>query len=494
MMQQYVIKITDGVTRMPQWRMREPVRFCLNRGEQLAIVGPNGGGKSLLVDMILGRHPLIMHDVAYDFGEAASGLVSDNMRYMAFRDVYGGDNDRTYYLQQRWNQQEIDENTPTVGTVLAGCGLSDNPSDGDAWHKQLLDMLGLSSMLDKYIILLSSGELRKLKLAEALMHRPKVLVIDNPFIGLDADTRTQLRNILQVLSQRGDIQLILVISKDDDLPPFITHVVEVKDKIVGRKEILNDYLAERRGKHSVGLDADLADAVRQLNALSGNVVPEDIVEMNHVTIAYGNRTILRALDWRVRKGEHWALSGKNGAGKSTLLSLVCADNPQSYACDIALFGRKRGTGESIWDIKKRIGYVSPELHRAYRKDVSVIRVMAGGLSTTTAISTHADESDLEACRFWLRIFGVSRYEDTSFMHLSDGEQRLVLLARAFVRHPDLLILDEPLHGLDMENRQRVKDIIDVYCEDGDKTLIMVTHYQDDLPRCIDHRLTLVRQS
>ena len=112
---------------------------------------------------------------------------------------------------------------------------------------------------------------------------------------------------------------------------------------------------------------DLQQRIIDLPSDGNNYDSEEVVKLNKVSIRYGDRTILKELDWTVRRGEKWALSGENGAGKSTLLSLVCADNPQSYACDISLFGRKRGTGESIWEIKKHIGYVSPEMHRAYLK-------------------------------------------------------------------------------------------------------------------------------
>jgi molybdate transport system ATP-binding protein len=193
------------------------------------------------------------------------------------------------------------------------------------------------------------------------------------------------------------------------------------------------------------------------------------------------------------KGEHWALSGQNGSGKSTLLSLVCADNPQSYACDISLFGHKRGSGESIWDIKKHIGYVSPEMHRSYKQNIPAIEIVASGLKDTIGLYTRPKEDEKEQCRKWMRIFGIGELAERRFMEMSSGEQRLVLLASAFVKEPDLLILDEPLHGLDLCNRNMVKAIVDRYMyEDPDRTLIYVTHYENELPYCIDNSLYLER--
>ncbi|MGL5273663.1 MAG: ABC transporter ATP-binding protein, partial [Phocaeicola sp.] len=204
------------------------------------------------------------------------------------------------------------------------------------------------------------------------------------------------------------------------------------------------------------------------------------------------RTILKELDWVINRGEKWALSGENGAGKSTLLSLICADNPQSYACNISLFGRKRGTGESIWQIKQHIGYVSPEMHRSYMKNVPTIDVVASGLHDSIGLYKRVDEGRKDICRFWLSIFGIASYENTPFLQLSSGEQRLVLLARAFVKDPSLLILDEPLHGLDTYNRRLVKSVIEAFCKRNDKTIIMVTHYKEEIPGVINGSLHLKR--
>ena len=204
------------------------------------------------------------------------------------------------------------------------------------------------------------------------------------------------------------------------------------------------------------------------------------------------RSILKDLTWTVNQGERWALSGQNGSGKSTLLSLVCADNPQRYACDISLFGHKRGFGNSIWDIKKHIGYVSPEMHRSYRQDIPAIRIVASGLQDTIGLYTQPKETEYAVCRQWMDIFGIGHLAERTFLKMSSGEQRLVLLARAFVKDPDLLILDEPLHGLDNYNRRLVKDIIETFCQRPGKTLIIVTHYQEELPAVIDHAITLQR--
>lgn len=492
---QKIIDIQQGVVRMPAWRMAKPVDFTLCDGEHMAIVGGNAAGKSMLVDILIGAHPLLLKDPQYDFSPKKSRLASDNIKYITFRDSYGGDSDRNYYLQQRWNQHDIDESTPTAGKLLEDSFLAtgeDNP-ERRALQSHLYDIFSLNGLLDKYIIYLSSGELRKFQLVRTLMSDPRVLIMDNPFIGLDIETRQQLRELLLNISRERALQIVLVLSKDTDIPDFITHVVEVKDMEVLPKVTLVDYISSRSSGNGTGAYR-LTDEVRQmilsLPAHDNDYNTSEVVRMDDVSIRYGERTILKSLDWVVRNGEFWALSGQNGAGKSTLLSLVCADNPQAYACNITLFDHKRGSGETIWQIKKHIGYVSPEMHRAYNRDMPAIRIVASGLKDSVGLYVKPTESDYEQCRVWMRIFGIEDLAERTFLKLSSGEQRMVLLARAFVKDPELLILDEPLHGLDAERGEMVRQIISVFCQRRNKTLIMVTHYEEELPDCITNKIWL----
>lgn len=480
---QDIIKIENGVTRHPMYRMKEPVNMTLAAGEHIAIVGRNASGKSMLVDIVTGRWPLLMNEVKYDFSPFVSRMAYENIKYIAFRDSYG-DADGNYYYQQRWNSQDLEE-TPLVRDLL--------PQVPDSELKRTLYALfGVNEMLDKHIILLSSGELRKFQLTKTLLGNPRVLIMDNPFIGLDAKTRDQLHALLAELTRVTSLQVILVLSKSDDIPSFITHVIPVEDRVCGAKITLAGYLATRPPLPMRMLSAEKEDRILNLPYHDGLYHTEHVVDLNKVSIRYGERTILKELDWTVKCGEKWALSGDNGSGKSTLLSLVCADNPQSYACDISLFGRKRGTGESIWEIKKHIGYVSPEMHRAYLKNLPAIDIVASGLHDSVGLYKRPHPEQMAACEWWMDIFGIADLKDRNFLQLSSGEQRLVLLARAFVKDPELLILDEPLHGLDLYNRRLVKDVIEAFCRRKDKTLIMVTHYQEELPACITHSLYLQR--
>jgi molybdate transport system ATP-binding protein len=407
-------------------------------------------------------------------------MASDRVRYLAFSDAYGPATDRAYYLQLRWNQHDIDEETPTVGSLLNRAYLlaGEDTTERRSLRNHLYKLFGMQPLLDKYVILLSSGELRKFQLIKTLLCNPTTLILDNPFIGLDAEARGQLSELLRMLARKRGLQLYLLISRSGDLPDFADEIIRTDDD------------QDRVG----GADAlQVSSLLASLSARYDDYPSPVVIDMHKVSIRYGERTILRELDWKVLRGERWALSGTNGSGKSTLLSLVCADNPQSYASDITLFGHQRGSGESIWEIKRHIGYVSPEMHRSYLRPIPAILVVASGLKDTVGLYVRPTEVERQQCRWWMRLFGIERLADRPFTQLSSGEQRLVLVTRAFVKNPQLLILDEPLHGLDDFNRELVRTVIEAYCRQPDKTLIMVTHYEEELPSCIDRRLNLIPQ-
>ena len=441
------------------------------------IVGPNGSGKTQWVEQLRRQ------------------LASDRVRYLAFSDAYGPATDKAYYLQLRWNQHDIDPETPTVGELLEKRKQESKawnaPKEAEAadaeWLERLYDLFGMRVLLDKYVILLSSGELRKFQLIKALLSHPTTLILDNPFIGLDAETRDQLNALFPLLARQQGISLYLLLSKESEMPDYAD-------------EIINTESFNEATNHNFQFSARPKDACKARilrSATSGDALlaknSQLVIDMKDVNIRYGERTILRDLDWQVREGERWALLGENGSGKSTLLSLICADNPQSYACDITLFGQQRGTGESIWEIKKRIGYVSPEMHRSYLRSIPALLVVASGLKDTVGLYVRPTEAERQQCLWWMRLFDVEALADRPFTQLSSGEQRLVLVVRAFVKDPELLILDEPLHGLDDHNRFLVRQQIEAFCARRSKTLIMVTHYEEELPQCITHRLYLKRQ-
>ena len=483
-----VVNIRNVVTRLPELRFEEPLNWIIEEGQQWGVIGPNGAGKTLIADVMQRKFALKEGEVAFGY----EGNVGTLVKSIAFKDIYSLADCRNSYYQQRWHSTETDE-VPTIEDILK------EDAGSEDYHK-VLSLFGIEELLPKKLIFLSSGELRKFLIVRTLLKHPRVLILDNPFIGLDAPSRGVLVEMLQQITKLKCVQVVLLLSNPDDIPEMITHVLPVKQRkclpVYSREEFLKqtDLIADLfpfEGKEDSVRSGAFSLPVGEQKEPSAHLVT---FRMEHVSIKYGNRTILKDLDWEVRNGEKWALFGPNGAGKSTLLSLIYADNPQSYANTLYLFDRKRGSGESIWDIKKRIGYVSPEMHLFYMENVPVLNIVSSGFFDSIGLFRKCSERQQQVALAWMRVFGIEELKDRSFLTLSSGEQRLALLARAFVKDPDLIILDEPLHGLDVSNKKKVAAIIEQFCSRPGKTLIYVTHYLHELPACVDKRFELVKHA
>ena len=482
-----IIKIENGIVRQDQYKFQEPINITICEGEPIAILGGNGVGKSILIDILTGKIALSSRPPLYDFGTSASQRVCDNIKVVTFCDVYG-DASSGYYYQQRWNrgvEAEVEE--PKVKDLL-----EKNCSQSDEFTQSLYKDLGIQDFMEKNLCMLSSGEYRRFQLVKSLLERPQVLILDNPFIGLDQPARAQIISFLQKINECCKTLLILVTPQKKDIPDFVRKVICI-DRMSVKGDLGKDGCnsVSKDPNSSVGED-ELKRKILERGYIPTSSLSKEIVCCKDINIKYGNRTILKDFNWTVLQGEKWALCGMNGSGKSTLLSLVYADNPQAYACNISLFGNKRGTGESIWEIKKHIGYVSPEMFRSYRKNIRTIEIVASGLHDTIGLYRKMTEDDAEKCLWWMVLFGIDQLAQRPFLTLSSGEQRLVLLVRAFVKDPELLILDEPFHGLDERNIEKSRVIIDGFCSQEGKTLIMVSHNEEEFPHCINRKLNLVK--
>lgn len=481
-----IVQIKGALTRLPELRFAEPVNWTIHKGEQWAVIGPNGAGKTLLADLLQRKFALKEGEVSF----APGGRPGEWVKSIAFKDIYSLADCKNSYYQQRWHSTETDE-VPTVADLL-------QPYAGAPELKQILSLFKIEEFGPKKLIFLSSGELRKFLIVRTLLARPRLLILDNPFIGLDAPSRELLVEMLGAMARMKDVQVVLLLSNPADIPPMITHVLPVAGRRLFPVSDRDGFLAD---KALVGqlFPSEATHGAREtprlpLSETRPCSTHRVTLRMENVSIRYGSRTILKALNWEVLSGEKWALSGPNGAGKSTLLSLVYADNPQSYANTLYLFDRKRGTGESIWDIKKRIGYVSPEMHLYYQENVPAWQIVGSGFFDSVGLFRKCNASQESVALEWMKVFGIEDLKDRLFLTLSSGEQRLALLARAFVKDPDLIILDEPLHGLDVHNKKRAARIIDLFCSRPGKTLIYVTHYPSELPPCVDKRFELVKHS
>jgi molybdate transport system ATP-binding protein len=343
-------------------------------------------------------------------------------------------------------------------------------------------------------VALSDGERRKVALAAALIRDPRLLILENPFTGLDAAYRTRLQRIIGRIMKTGTA-VIVSITRPTEAFDLITHVLLVEDERVvaqGPKEeiLTRSYSGEAgRVRESAPFDPVPPDE-RGDRVENGGVVGPTLVEMHDVHVTYDKAPILRGIHWTVMKGEHWAVLGPNGAGKTTLLSLILGDNPQAYANRIVLFGRPRGSGETIWDLKRRMGWVSPELHLHYPRNISCLDTVCSGFFDSMGLYRGVSADRRESAASLLRRMGLEEIQDRRFGAVSQGEQRMVLLARALVKQPLLLILDEPCQGLDANHRRQILQTVDALGRRRQTSIIYVTHEPDELPPVINHAIQL----
>jgi molybdate transport system ATP-binding protein len=470
-----LVRIESAVVVRPSGeRVFESLSWTMREGETWAVVGPVASGKTALTDVLMGRlrvesgcieWPLV--DRLRQRGRAVA-WPSEIVARVAFKEESPIFSYARHYYQQRFNFIEPEDDLTLDQFLHAGIRAT------EAELAAIAKRLGLSELRSLSFIKLSNGQTRRARIARALLAHPEILILDEPFVGLDADGRREVRAILEKLVREG-VRLILITSPES-IPEYVTHVLQLSDRRI-------TYSGPRSGYR--------APASRSLDrpaSMSHQPLAEPVVELKNVSVSYGGRPILRDISWTVRAGERWAVLGPNGSGKTTLLSLICGDHPQAYANDVSVFGRRRGSGESIWDLKRRIGLVSPEMHLYFTEPLTAERAAATGFFDTLVARPTTTEQDATV-RSLFAYFGVSDLAGQWFARLSTGQQRIVLLIRSLVKVPLLLILDEPFQALDPQTVERARAWIDDRLP-ADRAVLFVTHNEEEIPRTVTRRLRL----
>lgn len=468
-----MIELLSDILQYQGVKLSNPNHTVIPEGVTI-IIGPNGSGKSTLGRIIEKGWNICTNSIKSSCGKL-------KIRSIEFYDIHSMAGFSTAYYQQRYESM-MNEEVPTVGEIMS------HRIESDRWQL-LCSKLRLNDIENKRINFLSSGELRKLLIVNLLIDLPDVLILDNPYIGLDSASRKLLDETIAEIASRG-VNIIMLLCNTVDIPKFTNTLIPMENMCIGKA-------IRRQGDIDTARQAmtRLFDYAINTESLPrrDKEVPKDVdvvMKLNRCTVKYEHRTILNNVDWTVKAGECWALAGPNGSGKSTLLSLVYADNPQGYRNDITLFDRRRGTGETIWDIKSRIGYISPEMHLYFNSMSDVQSMVAQGLNNTIGDFRQLTPAQLAEAMRWLRLLHIDHLAQRRFNTLSTGEQRLALLARTFIKQPELLILDEPLHGLDMARKRSVRAIINHLVARDNLTLIYVTHYLPEVPECVTKTKTL----
>jgi molybdate transport system ATP-binding protein len=361
--------------------------------------------------------------------------------------------------------------------------------------------LRIEPILDRDILSISSGEMMKTLIARALLKNPRLLVLDEPYEGLDRHSRSSLKKLLEGLID-DDVQTILITHKFEEMMSNISHVLLLKNGGVYHSGEKEKVLTSERIADLYGLNSRLPaqpgslpcvhgkreNSSRGYTAEGGMAAGEVLIRMKDTTVRYKDVVVLERVNWTVRQGENWMILGPNGAGKTTMLKLILGENLQGYANEIYLFGRRKGSGENIWDIKRNIGFISSELQAHYPTHLSAFDVVCSGFFDSIGLFRLCSDEQKDTARAWIHTLGIASLTDQYFGQLSHGQRRLVLIARAMVKSPVLLMLDEPCDGLDMANRHRLMDILDFIGANTNTNLIYVTHHEEETLPCFSHIL------
>lgn len=465
------MQLTNVTVKKQQHTLVQQLNWRLTAQESWALLGTNASGKSTIAR-------LLTQELAPDSGTVdtqnrrVEWVSLESQQVLYERELYRDDTD---FMDQ------LDEGTSVKMLLMESCPWSER-------SEQLVDTLQLGHFLNRGYRMLSSGEGRRVMLARALLSEPDLLILDEPFEGLDEQSRRDLHGVLNNLIGQGQT-LLLLVNQRADIVSQCTHLALLdKGQLLFTGPMPDDleqqwqHLLQVR-QHKVELPA------RQSNyQLAHWQQDQALVELTNGFVQYDETFQFQQFNWRLMPGQHTQIQGPNGCGKSTLLGLVTGDHPQCYRNALTVLGFKRGQGESIWQIKKHIGFVSGNLHRDYRVSGNVLTAVISGLTDSIGVYQAVGDTETQLAMAWLGVIGLAAKWNCAFKSLSMGEQRLVLIARALIKQPPLLILDEPTQGLDDFNRFYVLALVEKILGSGPTTLLFVSHRQDESMACIQQRL------
>jgi molybdate transport system ATP-binding protein len=460
----------------------QQLNFTWQEGQHWAIIGDSGRELTAFLETLRGSTHLPEGRVSRPFADSYTWEKNKEGSVNSFRDLMAyvsqqyrfrnKSNLQNFYFQQRFNSSESDE-AATVREYL-----TENSRTGVGyWNLENVSaLLRLSPLLDESILKLSNGETRRLSLALGLLSQPKIYLMDQPMTGLDLESRLAFGDFLKAIIKKGIH--VLITTSSHEIPDGITHIAKLGDGGITETWTVENYSSPPKEDTVIPWDLSLLrKLIRPISPSS-----ETVIELKDVSIRYGDKTILNHINWKVESGERWLLRGKNGSGKSTLISLLIGENPQAYSQNLWLFGRKRGTGESIWDVKKQIGFVAPELVRYFPVNQTVRKVILSGFFDTMGLFKKTTLEHESKAQDWINLFKLSSLADLPIQRIPLEQQRWAILARALIKSPQLLILDEASQGMDEKQRIIYRDTVQEILGFSPVTLIYVSHYAEDVPK------------
>ena len=456
-----IVNFEHDKLAIKQWQLLENENWC--------VLGRNGSGKQYFNQLLIGELlPTSCEQLALPPNDKVA-IIS----FEAQQDIY---------------EAVLEKVSPDYADINQAMIKAKNFLPENKWHDPLVTEFGLSQRLDTSYLQLSTGESRKLLILQAIFQGVDLLVCDNPFDSLDIASCTALSSAFARLSQAG-ITIVLLLSNRQDIPPWFDNIAFIER---GQFSVLGN-LTDDSTKHQLDAlltpaadDIPWPDTVQQLADYHHTF----LVELIHCTVRYGGVSVFEDINVTIKPLQHTLITGANGSGKSTLMQLITGDCPQCYSNNIHVLGYKRGSGESIWELKAQMGIVSAELHRQYRVSVDLLTVILSGFYDSIGLYQAATQKQLTIAAQWLDKIGLFAQRHQLFQQLSYGEQRLVLIARALVKSPYLLILDEPTQGLDELNRHRVLNFLEHLATQKHSTMLLVSHRQDELLSIFEQHIKL----
>ena len=484
-----LVKISNALCRIGRHAVLRIDEFEIGSGEHWCVFGPNGSGKSVLAGLLAGKRV------------ESGSYVSYRPGFDPARDIHIVSFEEQRRLWQRDNRLDVSEysaRAEDAGTVVASLIQSSRPGDSQnqALFDQLIEQLGLGAVVAKGIRFLSSGQLRKVLIARALYAFqpgvPRLLILDDPLESIDRDSRQRIAHCIETCLGDGFSSLQLC-RRARAIMPGVTHIAVMRDLRIIERGPRDEVMASTAFSEVSDKQPCLPDRLPAAADRAGGEVDLNapLIRLENVDAGYGELQVLSQVNWTMEAGDHVLIEGPNGCGKSTLLSLINGENHKGYGQQVYLFGRLKGSGETVWEVKAGFGLVSNELHNKYVKGWKVLDVVVSGFHDSIGLYDDSGALEIDLARQWLRALGISDLEKHYYHEISFGQQRLVLLARAMVKHPRVLILDEPCVGLDDYHRDLILRILDLIAAETDTRVIYVSHVADEYPTCINQRLRFV---
>ena len=478
------------------WEMKE--------GEVWLVTGPNGSGKADFLNALAGTGGIKItpnnEGLYSDIFSDSTDVVSLERAARLIQEER--ENDESDYLEggvDHGRTGRVFITQALYPELKKGMALPEAANHLE--NEPAIKLCGIEKILDRGLKYMSTGEIRRTLLARALVSGKQLLILSDPFAGLDVQSRTILLDFFDSIARKkGTPHIILGMERWHEIPDAITHVLEFCDKQVsycGERAGYETLLKEREQKAAAGEEEkrqSFKDGFEELtNADTAAVENKDVlVEMHDVNVGWDDHQVLRHLNWRLVRGEHWLVRGPNGSGKTTFLELITGDNMQVFSNDVRIFGNRRGSGETIWDIKKRLGIVSYRMHVEYRMlgGTSLLAVIISGFRDSIGLYDQPSDLEISTAKKWLALGGFEGRESENFGNLSYGEQRAILILRSAVKTPEILILDEPCHGLDEQYRTKILHLMELIGNGGTTTMLHVTHDPSEVLPCEKHILEL----